>query len=307
MARPRSPATRSRPNRSSTKTLPRRRATIPRSRRSGRDHRCPSSATSRGSDGSCPICAEPASSAWMSRTAPSSATRRSASSARRCSGGGSKRRPRVGKWLSIDVGDVALVVHFGMTGSLRRAAPSTAPEPSDRVAIGTSRGELRFRDPRRLGRWALLRPTADPSTVTGPFGPDALSLANGQLRALLHGSRGAVKSALMGQTRIAGIGNFLSDEICWRAGVHPARRADLLGDGEWAALQRALRSVLHAVARAGHTPRGPRWLTGARWSEDRRCPACGTPLADSRIGGRHACWCPRCQPPPHAPSSGRRL
>src|SRR6478735_3329260 len=146
---------------------------------------------------------------------------------------------RVGKWLSIDVGDVALVVHFGMTGSLRRAAPSTAPEPSDRVAIGTSRGELRFRDPRRLGRWALLRPTAVPSTVTGPLGPDALSLANGQLRALLHGSRGAVKSALMDQTRLAGIGNFLSDEICWRAGVDPARRADLLGDEEWAALQRA--------------------------------------------------------------------
>jgi formamidopyrimidine-DNA glycosylase len=201
---------------------------------------------------------------------------------------------RVGKLLVICTDGPAVVVHLGMTGALHLRFDADR-DRFDRVALVTDRGDLCLRDPRRLGGIWLAEDTRAIDDIVGPLGPDALGVTAEQFRVRLDRGRGPIKSALLDQSRIAGIGNFLSDEILWRARLHPATAVDSLTDESWRTLHRSSSSVLHAVARAGHTPRGPNWLTGARWRDPRICPRCASPLDTARIGGRTSVWCPRCQ------------
>lgn len=203
---------------------------------------------------------------------------------------------RIGKWLTIPTDGPVVVVHFGMTGSLRMEPLASDRDPFDRVAISMDRLRLSLRDPRRLARlWIAGADEVD--AIRGPLGPDALGITAAELRGCLSRGRGALKSALMDQSKIAGIGNFLSDEVAWRAHLHPGTAVGALDDDQWHRLHREASAVLHAVARAGHTPRGPRWLTGARWRDPPTCPRCGAELCSTRIGGRTSVWCPVCQPP----------
>jgi formamidopyrimidine-DNA glycosylase len=131
--------------------------------------------------------------------------------------------------------------------------------------------------------------------VMGPQGPDALGLELPAFRRALRGRRGALKPTLMDQSVIAGLGNLLVDEICWRARVHPSLPIASLDD-EIPRLHAAMRRVLQTSVRHGRVPGLPRWLTRVRNDPDPSCPRCGAHLMRSRIGGRASVWCPRCQP-----------
>ncbi|MGI9113978.1 MAG: hypothetical protein ACR2FX_02905 [Chthoniobacterales bacterium] len=100
------------------------------------------------------------------------------------------------------------------------------------------------------------------------------------------------------QSGFSGIGNWMADEILWRAKVLPAKRSGELTESERARLFRATRFVaresLHIVgADDSDLPRG--WLMHERWRASGRCPRHGTTLRRARIGGRMTAWCPRCQ------------
>ena len=112
---------------------------------------------------------------------------------------------------------------------------------------------------RSSGRWASTRSGSQRRSCTMP-----------------GAGRSSIKGALIDQTRIAGIGNFLSDEILWRAGIDPRTPTSGLTGEQWARLHRSLQKVVRAAARAGHTPRGPRWLTGARWGTRRPARRAGS-------------------------------
>ena len=97
----------------------------------------------------------------------------------------------------------------------------------------------------------------------------------------------------MDQRLIAGIGNLLSDEILWRARVHPAAPVAKLGADSQAPPLRRAASRRERVARYGRIPRGPRWLTRVRDDRAAECPRCGARLRHATVAGRTACWCPR--------------
>jgi len=130
----------------------------------------------------------------------------------------------------------------------------------------------------------------------GEQGPDALDIDLRTLRRALDNRRGSLKRTLMDQSVISGLGNLLTDEICWRAGLHPARRLGDLDDGDVRRLHNAMKRVLRTAVRHARVPGLPRWLTRVRDDPDPGCPRCGTRLRRSRIGGRTSVWCPRCQP-----------
>jgi formamidopyrimidine-DNA glycosylase len=87
----------------------------------------------------------------------------------------------------------------------------------------------------------------------------------------------------------------LSDEIAWRARVHPATPVSALDGNQVRALHEALRGAVSESSRYGRVPHGKRWLTRVRDDRDGACPRCGTRLRKRTIAGRTACWCPRCQ------------
>jgi len=201
---------------------------------------------------------------------------------------------RIGKLLLLDVDDGPVVgVRFGMTGTLlvdggdavgRLLYSSTRRDPAwDRWAVGfTDGGRLVVHDPRRLGGVTL-----DPE-LTG-LGPDAASVSPAELRTVLVGSSAPLKARLLDQSRVAGIGNLLADEMLWRAGLSPVRSAGSLSPAEVRRLHRHLVRTLSDLTERGGSHLGdlmPERHTGGV------CPKDGAPLARATVGGRTSWWCP---------------
>ncbi len=217
---------------------------------------------------------------------------------------------RRGKYLLLELeGGRELVVHLGMTGSLLFSPPYEERPRHTHLVFHLEDGrDLLYVDPRTFGETALLRKggrrplrglhNLGPEPLAEDFDPASLSSA-------LRG-RCRVKSALMDQSRIAGIGNIYADEALHRAGISPLRRACDLTPGETARLHAALREVLaEAIARGGSSVSDYVDLRGERGSfqEAHRvyrragepCPRCGTPIRREVIAGRGSYFCPACQ------------
>jgi formamidopyrimidine-DNA glycosylase len=201
---------------------------------------------------------------------------------------------RHGKWLIAPVGGAEVLLHFGMTGHLTWSAGADRHQ-HDRLIFVCEDGELRYNNMRRFGGVWLARDEREREAVTGPLGPDAADLDRETFDRLLAGRRGGVKAALMDQRLLAGVGNLLSDEILWRARMHPAAPVSELRTGARGRLYDSLHAAVGESIRYGRVPHGRRWLTRVRDERGARCPRCGTPLRRATIAGRTACWCPRCQ------------
>lgn len=203
---------------------------------------------------------------------------------------------RRGKLLLLDAAAVTIGLRFGMTGRLivdgggpidRLEYSSGRDDPAwDRLVIEfADGGSLRVRDQRRLGS-VELEPDED------ALGPDVFALTGRQLTTALSGSSRPLKSRLMDQAVVAGLGNLLTDEILWRAGIHPERPADSIDADERRALLRTMRRVLAQLSERGGSHMGD-------LQEHRRpggvCPRDGVGLERHTIGGRTTYACPRHQ------------
>ena len=210
---------------------------------------------------------------------------------------------RQGKWLELPTDGPTVLMHNGMTGHPYFTETSTGDDAidldrHDRLVISTERGQLHYADLRKLrGVWMVDGEVAV-AAVIGAQGPDALEVPAGVFLAALQSRRGAVKTVLMNQQVIAGLGNMLSDEICWRARLHPAQVTSTLSDDELRELYRVLQGTLRGAVKRGQIPRTPSWLNSTRDRDDAPCPRCRALLRRSRIGGRTSIWCPHCQPEP---------
>lgn len=204
---------------------------------------------------------------------------------------------RIGKLMLLDTdGGVAVGLRFGMTGRLlvdghagvdELEYSSVRDEPAwDRVGFRfQDGGDLRIRDPRRLGG-VLLAPDE------ARLGADALTVTPGALRAALGSSAAPLKARLMDQARLAGVGNLVADETLHRAGLDPARPAGSLSPAELRRLHRALRTTVALLIERGGSHTGdlqPQRRPGGR------CPRDGTPLVRRTVGGRTTWSCPRHQ------------
>jgi formamidopyrimidine-DNA glycosylase len=205
---------------------------------------------------------------------------------------------RIGKLLLLDTdGDgPVLGLRFGMSGRLLVDGTAGVDEllySSDqdlerwdrfgvRFADG---GDLRIRDPRRLGG-VELAPSED------RLGPDALSVSAEDLALALARSQAPLKARLLDQARLAGVGNLAADEILWRAGLDPARPAGTLSPREVANLHRHLVGTLADFIAKGGSHTGD---LQAERHPGGMCPADGTPLVRRTVGGRTTWSCPRHQ------------
>jgi formamidopyrimidine-DNA glycosylase len=202
---------------------------------------------------------------------------------------------RHGKWLIARTDGPTVLIHFGMTGSLRWASPAEPHSRHDRVTFLTDGGELRYRDMRKLQGITLARDVAQERQILARLGPDALEVTRAGLRYLLGSRRAAVKAVLIRQDIIAGLGNLLADEILWRARIHPRRAARSLSEAELDGLHASMRQVLRESVRVSRVPPRRSWLTGARDEPGQACPRCHASLRRERIAGRTTVWCPACQ------------
>ena len=199
---------------------------------------------------------------------------------------------RIGKLLLLDTDGPVLGLRFGMTGRLlvdggasidRLEYSSDRDDPVwDRFGVSfVGGGALVIRDPRRLGGVEL-----DPDESR--LGPDATVVTLAPFRAILAASSAPVKARLMDQARLAGMGNLLTDDALWRAGIDPTRPADSLDEAETARLHRAMRRTLRVLGERGGSHTGdlqPERVRGGR------CPKDGEELRRDDVGGRTTYWC----------------
>ncbi len=207
---------------------------------------------------------------------------------------------RHGKWLfaRTDDGDgPTVVLHFAMTGYLTWKPIGAPSEAHDRVSFVCADGELRFNQSRKLGGVWLAREPEELHEITGRLGPDALGVDGDAFLAALADRRGMIKSALMNQEVLAGLGNLTVDELLWKARVHPQARLAGLDDDVLQRVHQAMEHVIAESVRHGRVPAHDDWLTGARGEPESACPRCATSLQQATVQSRSTYWCPRCQPP----------
>ena len=207
--------------------------------------------------------------------------------------------------LSLDSGDT-LIVHLRMTGHLGVVDPETPPLKHLRLRFSLDDGrELRFTDARMFGRAYLV---SDPQEVLGALGPEPFdpTFTPQALAERLNGRRAPVKSLLLDQRLIAGIGNLYADEALFYAGISPRRPAASLSLEEFARLHLAMQRVLwEGIEDRGTSVDNYRRPDGSKGNHGERlavygrtgqpCPRCGTAIERTVIGGRGTHYCPRCQ------------
>jgi formamidopyrimidine-DNA glycosylase len=198
-----------------------------------------------------------------------------------------------------------------MTGSLRHVANGEpADDPYRRAVVRLDDGsDVTYRDVRRFGTWLLLEPgELEPYLATRlgaePFSGD---FTPKRFAARLATRRAPIKSALLDQRTLAGMGNIYVDEALWRARIHPLTRAGELAPDEIRRLRTAVRRALEmGIARQGAslrdyaTPDGGRGRMQDEFKVYGRggepCDRCGTPIEKTRVAGRGTWYCPHCQP-----------
>ncbi len=218
---------------------------------------------------------------------------------------------RRGKYLAVRFeSGRTLLVHLRMTGSLRHAKRGAlADDPHTRAVLRLDNGsDVAYRDVRRFGTWELFQRGELAPYLRARLGPEPLgSFSAARLGQRLEGRRAPLKSALLDQRTIAGLGNIYVDEALWRSRLHPLRVAGSLGEDELARLHRAIRWVLRtAIERQGSTLRDyalPGGEYGSMQDEFRAygrggepCERCTTALVRIVVGGRTTTFCPSCQP-----------
>lgn len=215
---------------------------------------------------------------------------------------------RRGKYLLLRFGHGTLLIHLGMSGSLRVLPQGTSPRPHDHVDLVFGRQCLRLHDPRRFG--AILWTTDDPRTHPRlrALGPEPLGddFDGPYLYRQANGRRVAIKSLIMDGRVVVGVGNIYATEALFQAGIHPKRASNRVSAARLAQLADEIKQVLgYAIERGGTTLRDflnesgqPGYFAQELMVYGRAgqpCQRCGTSLRTLQIGQRASAYCPRCQ------------
>jgi formamidopyrimidine-DNA glycosylase len=219
-----------------------------------------------------------------------------------------RRLLRRGKYLLFDCGEGWLIVHLGMTGSLRLVQRSLEAGPHEHIDIEIGSAALRLRDPRRFG--AVLWTRGDPQEhrLLAGLGVEPLSpeFTTEYLFHTTRNRRTQIKPMLMNSAIVAGIGNIYANESLFHAGISPRTRAGRLTRRQCDKLACSLRATLEAALAAGgsslrdfvHSDGSSGWFQQHYFVYDRTgeaCRVCGTPIRMLRLGQRSSFYCPVCQ------------
>lgn len=219
---------------------------------------------------------------------------------------------RRGKYLLLDFGHGHLMIHLGMSGSLRLVPASLAAEKHDHfdLVFAAKGGQvaLRLRDPRRFGAilWLAGDPLLHPLLAVLGIEPLTEEFNSAWLKKELGGLSAAIKPTLMDSHRVVGIGNIYASESLFRAGIDPRTAAGRLSLKRLERLVPAIKATLAAAIEAGGSSLRDfirsdgssgyfqqQYFVYGRGGEP--CRVCGTPIRELRQGQRATFFCPRCQ------------
>lgn len=198
--------------------------------------------------------------------------------------------------VALDVGP-SLVLHFGMTGALQyHKFAEDEPAYTQFLMRFTNGYHLAYVSRRRLGRIRLVD-DFDVFIERQKLGPDALDVDEETFRERIRRGRGAIKSTLMNQNTLAGLGNVYVDELLYFAGVRPTARVDRADDDTLHNVYLAMRHVLRTAIKdkADLDAMPDSWLLPQR-GRNGKCPKHGRKLTRTKVGGRTTYYCPKCQP-----------
>lgn len=211
--------------------------------------------------------------------------------------------------MHLDDHETTIAIHLKLSGQLFIRKQTDAPDRFTHVILELDRGEeLRFNDLRKFGFMKVVEGKNDLEKLLSEFGPEPFtpqfSLEN--FKKIVSKSTRAVKTVIMDQQKIAGVGNIYADEALWRAQIHPTKAANELTDKELKDLYEAILLVI----KQGIEDRGTsvdQYLTIFAKEGDHAknlkvfrldgepCPRCGTVIRKIRVGGRGTHVCPKCQ------------
>lgn len=217
---------------------------------------------------------------------------------------------RKGKFILFDLTpEATLILHLKMTGQVFIGPPSV---PADRhthliFSFVSSDFQMRYRDIRKFGFFDLFQGI---HTVSNPYlsrlGPDPFEITPNQFVKMILPRKRAVKSLLLDQSLISGLGNIYVDESLFQAKIHPLTRADTLSPIQIKTLHRIIKKILvQAISKQGSTLKDYRRPDGSSGEfqnfhqvygrTGKPCPYCRTPIEKIRVSGRGTHFCPTCQ------------
>ncbi len=215
---------------------------------------------------------------------------------------------RRAKYLLLDCGDGHLILHLGMSGSLRVLPADAAPEKHDHFDLVLGDRMLRLRDPRRFGAvlWTSAELSAHPLLRHLGVEPLSRALDGRRLHALTRGRRTPIKLFIMDARHVVGVGNIYASESLHRAGIDPRKPAQRLSLRQCVRLSNAIKHTLRAAIRAGGSSlRDFVGSDGAYGCFQQRtrvydragqpCRDCGAPVRRIVQGQRSTYYCARCQ------------
>lgn len=222
-------------------------------------------------------------------------------------------------WLVLEPGDLALVVHLGMSGQMLVQPPAVPQEKHLRIrAVLDNGADLRFVDQRTFGGWALAPlvdvdgdrlPVPVAHIARDPMDPrfDPAAVVK-----VLRGKHTEIKRALLDQTVVSGIGNIYADEALWRAKIHGSRLTDSLSAPKLKSVLESAREVMGEALAVGGTSFDALYVNVNGESgyfersldvygrENLPCRRCGAPIRREKFMNRSSYSCPKCQPRPRA-------
>lgn len=209
--------------------------------------------------------------------------------------------------LETDAGG-DLLIHLGMSGSLRVITDQSGPRKHDHFDLVTSKAVIRYNDPRRFGALLWVTPPRQEHELLAHLGPEPLGdeFSGDLLYQRSRGRRVAVKNFIMDGRIVVGVGNIYATEALFMTGIHPNRAAGRISIDRYRALAQAIRDVLaRSIRQGGTTLRDYVNSDGApgyfaldllAYGRDGKpCFQCGTDLRHKVIGQRSSFYCPRCQ------------
>jgi formamidopyrimidine-DNA glycosylase len=216
---------------------------------------------------------------------------------------------RRGKYLLFRMERGGLIIHLGMSGSLRILQHPLAPEKHDHVDVELENGvRLRFNDPRRFGAFLWVDGEIESHELLRDLGPEPLSdkFTADYLHRCSRGRRVAIKNFIMNGHIVVGVGNIYASEALFMAGIHPQRAAGRVSRQRYAGLVAAIRDVLERAIRQGGTTLrdfvnsdgAPGYFAHELLVYDRNgsnCFQCGATIRQKVIGQRSSYYCPDCQ------------
>jgi len=219
-----------------------------------------------------------------------------------------ERLRRRGKYLLFECEAGSLIVHLGMSGSLRVIEPQSAPRKHDHVDLIFGSSALRLRDPRRFGMVLWSRGDASHHPLLARLGVEPLGeeFSPDFLHRITRGRNVGIKQLLMNAAVVVGVGNIYANESLFRAGIHPRVSAGRLSRARCARLVEAVKETLVAAIAAGgsslrdfvHSDGSSGYFQQHYYVYDRAalpCRVCGTGIRVARLGQRSSFYCSTCQ------------